>query len=786
MRISALPVFIATLWMMILMFGVPATSNASVTQRDLARFLRTHPQPEDYTQSINPIIVILKTTGRDHGPSAAAVRLANDWRIPSPVAQALIELVVLPDWEIANRATRKQRAADVRLVLDQADDSQRAWAVILHYADAQNRCADRQLEERYFRHPWASSAFLHEAEFVCMSWLFDIPRYAAPTPLLYGRIADSLSVGTDGTDVDALVAARALRDSLAQERMRVNASAYLYALRVYWLELADLGMTDELLAEADSLPRGDLSLILDGKAAGDVVVDGFPLEEADYARREAAALQEAWIIALLEAKRSDEARTWLVRWGWSALLGKPPDSLASRSIWATDLGLDPRGVIAHLVLDGNDVDIFDTFIGSKQLSLTPLDSPTGRRLAIAYVSAHGYPEFAEYLRSQRCAPYGNAAGVSWSNFPRSFQAMRENLESHVPQVTNSDSDCNPGRMASADDSLRRKKEYRLPPALRWTGPRGAARIPVQARASLGGFSIVRYSASENLAAAISLSQVADPTGEVSGGGYWLHLSRDGGKTWGKPIYLGLQQYEPYDVVTESHLPLLAGGKLQIEVEVKEVDPSKVMFPPVALRAERTARDLYIELPLDELERDSDGDGLTDLLEERLHTNPFDADTDHDGLSDALDPLPQVSNMGPPVADSDVLRLALRTIFGYDSAAIPTGGPRDPANAPSTLQDLLTAAAVPRGKLRTVLFLEGQKNLFRGLTLPNTTIILSEAEVRQDERRYGLFYPVLFQLWFNHARTRAYLLWSATWTGGTLTFTKKEGHWQKPETSGWIT
>ncbi len=786
MRIGATPVFIWTLWMTLLMFGVPATSSASVAREDLAKFLRTDPQPEDYTQSINPIIVILKTTGHDHGLRAAGARLASEWRIPASVAQALIELVVLPDWEYANRAARKRRDSDIRLILDRADDSQRAWAVILHYVDGRNRCADQGLEERYFRHPWASAAFLHEEEYVCEPWLFDIPRYAAPTPLLYGRIADALSVGTDGTDIDALVVARAFRDSLAREGTRADAPAYLYAQRVYWLELADLGMTDQLLSEADSLPRDDLSLLLDGKATGDIAVDGFPLESADYASRQAAALQEAWIIALLEAKRPDEARTWLVRWGWNALLGKSPDSPASGSIWATDLGFDPRGVVAHLVLDGHDVDIFDTFIGSKQLSLAPLDSPAGRRLAIAYVSAHGYPEFAEYLRSRRCAPYGITTGVSWSNFPRSFQAMRESLEARVPQVTDSESDCNAGRMASGDDSLRRRKEYPLPPALRWTGPRGAARIPVQARAALAGFFIVRYSASGALAAAISLSQVVDPTGEVSGGGYWLHLSRDGGKTWGQPLYLALQQYEPYDVVTNSHLPLLNGRKLQIEVEVKEVDPSKVMFPPIALRTQRTARDLYIELPLDEIERDSDGDGLTDLLEEKLHTNPFDADTDHDGLSDAVDPLPQVSDLDPPIADSEVVRLALQSIFGYDSAAIPTGGPHPAAKPPSTIQDLLTAAAAPRGKRPTVLFLEGQKALFRGLTLPNTTIILSDAEVRQDQRRYGLFYPVLFQLWFNHAHTKAYVLWSASWTGGTLTFTKEGGHWQKPEASGWIT
>jgi hypothetical protein len=780
MRFYAIP---ATIWTLsaVLMLVAPALCRGSVSNQELATYLRTQPQPQDYTSSINPIIAILTRVERHGGPRAAAVRLAHEWHVSNPVAEALIELVALPDWSSGNRATRERQAADLRLIMARAGDSHEAWGVILHYLDARDSCADRTIEERYFRHPWASADLLHSSDYSCQAWLLDIPRYAAPTALLYARLTDE-----SDDDIDELIAARAFRDSMAREDARPDTPAYLYAQRLYFLELADLGLTHDLLAEAHSLPRGELSLILDDQVAGDVTVDGFPLEPAHYAQGEAAELQECWIVALLEAKRPDEARAWLDHWGWNALLEKSPDSAASGSPWATDLGLDPRALVAHLVLDDKHTDVFDTFVKSKELTVAPLDSPAGRRLAITYVMAHGYPQFAEYLRSQPCYTDEETTRRSWANFPPDFQAVRKELEASVRKAGDFHGDCSPGRMASGDDTLRRRTEHPLPPSLRWTGRRGPARIPVQARAALSEFSVVRYSASGKVAAAISLSQAVDPTGEVSGGGYWLHLSHDGGKTWGKPLYLALQQYEPYDVVSESHLPLLRGRTLQIEVEVKEVDPASVMFPPVALRAKRTARDLYITLSLDDIERDSDGDGLTDLLEEKLHTNPFDADTDHDGLSDADDPLPQVSAVAPMIADSEVVRLALQAIFGYDAAAIITGGPHPTTRAPITIKDLLTAAGAPRGRQPTVLFLESQKALFRGLTLPNTTIILDDAEVRHDERRYGLFYPVSFHLWFNHSHTKAFVLWSASWTGGTLTFTKQRGKWQKPEQSSWIT
>jgi hypothetical protein len=48
-----------------------------------------------------------------------------------------------------------------------------------------------------------------------------------------------------------------------------------------------------------------------------------------------------------------------------------------------------------------------------------------------------------------------------------------------------------------------------------------------------------------------------------------------------------------------------------------------------------------KLPLSEIRQDSDGDGLTDIIEAGLLTDPHDADTDRDGSGDAQDATPNV-------------------------------------------------------------------------------------------------------------------------------------------------
>jgi hypothetical protein len=96
--------------------------------------------------------------------------------------------------------------------------------------------------------------------------------------------------------------------------------------------------------------------------------------------------------------------------------------------------------------------------------------------------------------------------------------------------------------------------------------------------------------------------------------YWVARSKDR-KTWEK-LFTGEHIYSD-----EQMRFYLENGML------------KVVEPDVRYRT--------IFIPIDQLDIDSDSDGLTDIEEKRLWTDPYRVDTDGDGLSDALDKNPLV-------------------------------------------------------------------------------------------------------------------------------------------------
>ena len=71
-----------------------------------------------------------------------------------------------------------------------------------------------------------------------------------------------------------------------------------------------------------------------------------------------------------------------------------------------------------------------------------------------------------------------------------------------------------------------------------------------------------------------------------------------------------------------------------------------------------------------IRKDTDGDGLTDLAEVRLGTNPKKADTDGDGLSDAVDPCPTVAPR--PLGDTEQIIAACieAWLFGQENIEDP--------------------------------------------------------------------------------------------------------------------
>jgi hypothetical protein len=227
------------------------------------------------------------------------------------------------------------------------------------------------------------------------------------------------------------------------------------------------------------------------------------------------------------------------------------------------------------------------------------------------------------------------------------------------------------------------------------------------------------------------------------------------------------------------MPAFDGERVNIEVERREVDESTITFPPVALRARSHEKDLYLSVDLAAVERDSDGDGLTDLVEEKLALDPQSADTDGDGLPDAADPLPLQPRLA--AESSERVRL-LETVLPY-----LFGGPppiQQSAAAPGE------ESAMSRGRRTSAsartLFVSGSPGV-----LPHAagirSILLPPPMLAQYRKKFGATYPMeLPDIAFDRDRQRALVRFSFHWRGGSLLAELKDGHWVITSRSMWIT
>jgi hypothetical protein len=153
--------------------------------------------------------------------------------------------------------------------------------------------------------------------------------------------------------------------------------------------------------------------------------------------------------------------------------------------------------------------------------------------------------------------------------------------------------------------------------------------------------------------AVYLSYKLNPTSELGDAGYRVMLRDAKGRT--KDASLGFAMLRPFVVVPNQALPILEGDVLQLAVDVRQVDDASITFPPVALKATRTAHDKMVRCDLSAVLQDTDADGVTDVEEALLGTDPNDPDTDGDGLSDGGDPAPL--GAVAPVTSEDAVRLS---------------------------------------------------------------------------------------------------------------------------------
>ena len=296
--------------------------------------------------------------------------------------------------------------------------------------------------------------------------------------------------------------------------------------------------------------------------------------------------------------------------------------------------------------------------------------------------------------------------------------------------------------------------------------------------------IVRVERRGDRVVAVGASQDYDPVGELSRGAYWVFRSHDGGTSWQPPLYTGLRITMPYVVRPRSDLPMIRRSGLRLEVEVRELDLDHITFPPLFSRTKREALGLYLDLPWELLERDTDGDGLTDLAEERLITDPHQADTDDDGSDDGIDPLPQVPHGGEIDQRVTMMQAILDNTLGGMGAIIHEVGDHDTGSDPG--QVTRRARNATHTSERTA-FLVGDWASFRGTTPGRRIVVLSSEQHAAAEAKFGPVFATRYDvLMTNRAGDLAFVIWSAQWRGGEAIVEKVDGEWEFSILSTWIT
>jgi hypothetical protein len=276
-------------------------------------------------------------------------------------------------------------------------------------------------------------------------------------------------------------------------------------------------------------------------------------------------------------------------------------------------------------------------------------------------------------------------------------------------------------------------------------------------------SLVRKERDGDRAVALGISREYDADRQNSDGGYWVYLSEDRGKTWSAPLYTGLRVGSPYRVRGGSAIPMLDGDRLQLEVVTREPDPDRITPPPYYFGPGKILeRAKVIEISLANLRRDSDGDGLTDIVEQRLLTDPEDPDTDNDGLPDAADPMPGVPFVESAEAASRAAAIAsiFEEIAGWDPQAYKLG--ESPAR-------------------RETEVLIADPALFTGFQPVRRTIVINEA----DRDVLGLKVNTFLKIFFDHSGRRAFVIWAGYYKGGQMRLEESGGVWKRGMVGQWI-
>ena len=124
-------------------------------------------------------------------------------------------------------------------------------------------------------------------------------------------------------------------------------------------------------------------------------------------------------------------------------------------------------------------------------------------------------------------------------------------------------------------------------------------------------------------------------------GIWIAYSENNGKDWNY-YYTNITQGQPVFVKFYSQRPLIKErGKLEIDAcLLRQLSPFSHPVPTVSYECVKDG--IYLFFDMNVIVKDSDGDGLTDIVEDKFFTDKNNEDTNGDGIPDNLDMNPRVN------------------------------------------------------------------------------------------------------------------------------------------------
>jgi hypothetical protein len=138
--------------------------------------------------------------------------------------------------------------------------------------------------------------------------------------------------------------------------------------------------------------------------------------------------------------------------------------------------------------------------------------------------------------------------------------------------------------------------------------------------------------------------------------------------------------------------------------------------------------------------------------------------------------------------SAALAAVLERVAGMKSGAIiheigPTGGAKGGRPLNEFMEHMRHATLTDE---RTT-FIIGDRAAFASLATSRRAVVLTARELELAQKKFGPMMPYDLSLFvLDHEGRRGYVIWDASWVGGTIELEKKGGQWVARVVGSWIT